>query len=265
MRTITETAIDVTGRAAGVAIGLHVGGIEGAYLGTASSPIVTRTLHAGLMDFVERVLSQRARIETVFKYAERRSAERLDQGEQLRQDGFFGEDLGQKAAAEEITEGLLRTAQREREERKLPFLANLYASLAFSEQLDRGGANAVLQQAEKLSYRQLCLLALFTEKQTRFERVEGGEFRHLVYWQRLRQSPSTSYSALTALDEILEMERRSLVRIAQGVHPSIPSIVSVLRSGILLYELLELTRIEGTDVNALEALLQPVENHGDSP
>jgi hypothetical protein len=254
--TFADIAAEVGGGATGAVIGFQVGGIEGAVAGAASGSIATRTLRATAVEFVGRTLSRREmeRAATVWGYAVAKIDERREAGEQVPQDGFFDDDLTERAAAKEIAEGLLIAAQRQHEERKLPYLGNLYANLVFSPLLDRASANAVLRQAEELSYRQFCLLAILSRRQ---QQGEFGEHRLRVHWHYLMGSEATATSTFTAMAELLDLERRSLIRIDHGPHSSIPSVVSVTRAGETFCDLLELDGIEPTELEALEALFQP--------
>jgi hypothetical protein len=85
---------------------------------------------------------------------------RLDNGERLREDGFFDRDATDRSKADEIAEAVLISAQREHEEKKLPYLANLLASIAFESRIDVGMANYIVKIASSLTYRQYCVLSL---------------------------------------------------------------------------------------------------------
>ena len=84
-------------------------------------------------------------------------------GEGIRGDGFFEANVHERAAAEEVFEGIVRAAQKETEEKKIPFIGRLFAGLAFESRVDRAHATVLIRLAEDLSYRQLCLLAIFAQ------------------------------------------------------------------------------------------------------
>ena len=57
---------------------------------------------------------------------------RTGNGEAVREDGFFDERSDSRSVdAKEVWEGILMKSQREPEEKKLPFMAHLLASVAF--------------------------------------------------------------------------------------------------------------------------------------
>lgn len=89
-----------------------------------------------------------------------RMKERLDGGDTPRQDGFFDRDFTGRSPAEEVFEGVFLRAKNESEEKKSPFLANLVASVAFDSAISVEMANYFIKLAEKLTYRQYCLVAL---------------------------------------------------------------------------------------------------------
>jgi hypothetical protein len=86
---------------------------------------------------------------------------KLADGLPLRQDNFFQETANDRATADEVVEGIVLAAQREYEERKLQFYGNLIANIAFHSEVNRTQANLFIRQAERMSYRQLCLWSLF--------------------------------------------------------------------------------------------------------
>jgi hypothetical protein len=97
----------------------------------------------------------------VFLLARKETQDRLDAMEQLRNDSFFDQGSEGRSTAEEVVEGVFRAAQREYEERKLRFMASLLSGIAFDSSVDRSAAVALIRTAESLSYRQLCLLAVY--------------------------------------------------------------------------------------------------------
>lgn len=113
-------------------------------------------------DFVSRVLSPReeARIETTMRLALARLNRALeDDGAELRTDGLF--EPG--AEGDEIFEGVLNAARNAYEERKIPYIANVFVWVAVSPHIDARTAHAVITEAEAISWAQMCLLALVAE------------------------------------------------------------------------------------------------------
>ena len=100
-------------------------------------------------------------------------AERVKKGERIRDDGFFGEPHQGRSDAEEVWESALMKSQREPEEKKLPYMAHLLASLAFAEEVGAHMAHQLTKAADQLTYRQLCILKLIAH-QERYSLREGN-------------------------------------------------------------------------------------------
>ena len=147
-----------TGAAVGGLVGSLVGGpvgtVCGGYLGVA----VSRTL----IEFSNRALSQREemRVGTTAIAALEKIQSRLKYGEAPRNDEFFTLGHDGRSEAEEIFEATLFKAKIEAEERKLPYLSNAFANIAFRKDISPPAAHFLLKLAEELTYRQICFLAL---------------------------------------------------------------------------------------------------------
>ena len=115
-----------------------------------------------------RLLSPREeqRIGYVFAVAASKIADRIQSGESVRDDGFFG-DIGQDARSDaiEVWESILTKGQREPEEAKLPYMANLLANIAFDSSIGPHMAHQIAKASEALTYRQLCLMRLVAAKE----------------------------------------------------------------------------------------------------
>jgi hypothetical protein len=78
----------------------------------------------------------------------------------VRDDGFFEEKGDVRSDGEEVLEAVLRQAAASYEERKLPYLAHLYANIARSTNISRATAIWLVRKAEPLTYRQMTALAI---------------------------------------------------------------------------------------------------------
>ena len=85
---------------------------------------------------------------------------RLKNGEALRGDDFFDEKQTGRSDAAEVAENVLLKAQREPEEKKIPYMGHLLSSIAFDPQISAQMAHQLAKIAEQLTYRQLCILRL---------------------------------------------------------------------------------------------------------
>jgi hypothetical protein len=252
-RRLMEAGADITGNLAGSALGFLVAGPAGALAGAAASPIV-KHLVALASDVIRRTMSTREtkRIGATLAFAAAKIQEKLDSGQQPRDDGFFASDSHQRAAADEIAEGVVIAAQREHEEKKLKFYGNLLANLAFVPGIDRGYSNFLLKSAENLSYRQLCLLALFVLKNS----IQGGHLRQTSYRPAQgTQNVNIPLTTVPLLYEIFDLYSRGLISGGGGALLGLtdinPSEIVVQGAGSVLVNLMELLTIDLPDLNAL--------------
>lgn len=154
------------GGLAGSAVGLFFGGPEGAIAGGASGAALKEVLST-VGEIGLRQLSRREeiRIGTAAISAGNTIALRLEAGEELRSDGFFEyEDEGSRSSGHEIFEGVLLKCKNAHEEKKIPYIANIFSNTAFSSDISSDEANYLLRLAESITFRQMCFLSIFERK-----------------------------------------------------------------------------------------------------
>lgn len=158
---LVETAAEMSGGVIGAAVGVCLAGPAGAIAGGAVGPLIAKCLSALGQEVHSRMLGPREvqRIDQTLRIAAKMITDRTAQGETLRNDGFFESENGNRSAGEEVGEGVLRAAQKECEERKIPYLAALIASVSFESTVGREQANMLIRLIERLSFRQLRLLS----------------------------------------------------------------------------------------------------------
>jgi len=162
VRRFLESGAEVVGSLAGAGLGTLIGGPVGTVMGAVAPTIVMRSLQRSIGEVMQRELGKReqARISGALLVAAEQITHRLHRGESPRQDGFFDPRNGRRPDADEIAEGVVRAAQREHEERKVAHLGYLIATIYFDADISLADANALLRQADALTYRQLLLIAL---------------------------------------------------------------------------------------------------------
>ncbi|MEO7559583.1 MAG: hypothetical protein ABIT23_04920 [Nitrosospira sp.] len=206
-------------------------------------------------DYIARNLSlkENERVNTVADLAIRGIHSNIAAGMELRRDDFF-KTKGIRPAAEEIFEGILNIARSEHEESKLPYLANLYASIPFDNSISRGEANRLIQQLELLTYRKICILALISE--------ESG-------YKGLREKciNNTQASAELAIlmQDCFELENQGLLtQVDYGQSPSygahswafvVPALLRIARPGSKLIALAKLCEIPEFDVQHIRQVM----------
>jgi uncharacterized membrane protein len=163
---LIDIGSELTGSIAGSVIGLLVAGPVGSMVGSAASPLLTRILQDIGKDIKNRVLSHReeVRVGATLTFAIQKIQDNLANGQSIRQDKFFRGELQERAAAEEVLEGVVIASQREHEEKKIKFYGNLVANIAFHPEVSKEQANLLIKLGTSISYHQMCLLNLAVNK-----------------------------------------------------------------------------------------------------
>jgi hypothetical protein len=137
--------------------------------------------------------------------------------------------------------------QREHEERKIVYYGNLLANIAVSPGGSKAHANLLIELGQNLSYRQLCLLALFAQPDKSILRQENY---HSILTMRVYQ--------IALLQEVFELDLIGLITsgsVVFGHTDIIPGKMHLEGQGEILYKLMELSKIDQTELNELSELL----------
>ncbi|MEU8076031.1 hypothetical protein AB0B31_11315 [Catellatospora citrea] len=194
---------------------------------------------------------ERARIITALGAAKQEINRRWNEGEDLRDDGFFAtnEEPGGDSFFEEIADGVIVASQREHEQRKLQHLGCLIANVAYESRVDRVTANWALRQASDLSWTHYMLLAVVANPDVV---LPEHDLSVRPSWQ--------SHSTWEAFSELGERGRNLMHSDRTGEH-SFPNFRDHPRkqvrspSGQLLALLLCLDRIPREDLEAVAEVL----------
>jgi len=162
-RSLIAAGSDITGNVAGATIGLLAAGPIGAVFGAASGPVVARVINKICTEIYDRQISKRqiSRAGATAGFAIMQIKERLDAGDEIRNDGFFDEKES-RSSAEEILEGVMIKSHNEHEEKKAKYYANIFVTAAFDTHFTPESLNHFLSLAGRLTYRQLCMLQVFS-------------------------------------------------------------------------------------------------------
>ncbi len=227
----------------------------------ASGVAVTQVIQRLGSEVNQRYLGEReeVRIGAAMAFAIEQVHANRERGLQVRQDGFFHKQPGERAAAEEVLEGVLLAAQREHEEKKVRFCGYLFANITFTPSVDRAQANNLIRLAEALSYRQLCLLHLFQNDPTPYLH---GRSRFDPFG-----IPSRAGALTSLVQEIYDLDARGLAsghEIEQGYDcgatlprgaATIGQVFKPRAMGSVLYELMDLEEIDEADLETIRAVL----------
>lgn len=154
-----QGASALIGTVGGVVTELAVGGGLGALVGPTFGQIMSNVGS----DVAARMLSasEERRISQVVVQATGSLAVKVHvDGEQIRTDGFFGEEASD---GEQIIEGVLLAARDAYEERKLPHIADMLANIAVTPTIDRASASYLVEISKRLTWRELEVLAIFED------------------------------------------------------------------------------------------------------
>jgi hypothetical protein len=142
--------------------------IAGPFVGGPTGVLVARVLRRAGLQVQGWVLTSREqhRIEEAVEAAAESMAAHRAGGGELRMDGFFDEASdGAESPADELLEGVLRTASAEWEGRKVPYYGRLFAGVSFDTTVSPAEASYLLRLANRLTYRQVALLAFWERVQ----------------------------------------------------------------------------------------------------
>ena len=228
-------------------------GLAGLYEGAMIGSTLALSFRNIVPLFFGRAMARREqeRVGTVSVLTAIAIRKRLGNGERLREDGFFDRDATDRSKADEIAEAVLISAQREHEERKLPYLANLLASVAFDRTTDAAMANYAVKVASSLSYRQFCVLSLALNP------AGAG----LIQPARLGVQQSAAPQVWTLRMEIFDLyEQRRLIGFSRGpiTEPLDMPLeqLALIGLGSRLHSAMGLGGIPSQDVAAIAALLR---------
>ena len=115
-----------------------------------------------LRSFLTRALGyrDRRRVSAVVSQMQTRIRFLQSEGQSIRQDDFWQARGNIPPAGQEVFEAVLLAAQKEPQERKIPYMGNLFAYIACRPEISDVSAHWLVKTAESLSWTQFELLAL---------------------------------------------------------------------------------------------------------
>jgi hypothetical protein len=247
----TEIAGGATSAGVGVILGTAVAGPPGAIVGGALGGAAAHVLRRAGEEISERLLGARekVRVGAVLALAAEDIRARAAAGEKLRGDGFFAKEPHRRSQADEVAESVLLKAQREPEERKIPFIALLMSGIAFDASISVELAHQLTKAAEQLTYRQFCVLRLAVVK-------DQFSLRSTDY----RGHGSFGTELLQLLYECFDLYHRGFINfggeVAFGPSDVKPGAMTVQGLGAFLYNLMRLSGIPEADIRQIELQLR---------
>jgi hypothetical protein len=201
-------------------------------------------------DVAERLMSprQEQRIGAVFIQAAAAITARQQLGEETRSDDFFD---GDRSNGAEFTEGVLLAARDSYEERKIPYLGNLIANVAFDGDISPGAAYVALRLAEEMSWLDMCILGVFLDSE-RYP-MPGREVARPESWSSW--STISSFNGMTEGSTALLMNKRTVGSHGEPRHDLTLSGIQVSSRGTLVGGLMQLRDIPSTDLRPIYTVL----------
>ena len=149
-------------------IGSAAGAAAGTIIPDSTFIAATAALGSSLANIIEDTLlgvltrAEKRRTLDVVQLTMSIIKERVEKGEHIRSD-FLDESKKENDVKVELFEAIIQKAKNSYEEKKLPYLAHLYANIVFDSTCSYIEANHIIQLAESLSYGQFCLLEIFSQ------------------------------------------------------------------------------------------------------
>lgn len=254
LQSFIKEGIIVAGEASsagtGALIGGLVGGIPGACIGGALTPVIASIFQHVADEFFTRILGKRekARVSAVFYYSIEKINQNIENGLKVREDFECPKNSIGRHFAEEILEGILLAAQRDHEEKKLPYYSNLIANLAFHPEIDRAQANLLIRIGRELSYQQLCLLRVLAQR-TDYNLSERPAYEILS---------ELGCNGIALFQELYDLNTRKIIGGEGFMGQSFlkPRTTGLSRIGETIYSLMELDKINYDDVLPIISLLR---------
>lgn len=243
---------EIVGSGIGGVLGFLAGNPTAAAFGSVGGTVAAMILKNIGQEFSKRQLSPREdyRVGKVLAIAASEIHQRLENGEGLRNDGFFDRQPFGRSDAEEIVEAIMLKCQKEPQEKKIPFMGYLKVSIAFDSNISPDMGHQLIKAAEELTYRQLCILKLVVAKThygLRKQNYRGhGNFARNLY--------SVLYECMDLYQKEYITEGDSSH--ALGLTDIVPSNITVQGIGSDLYNLMKLSSIPDEDIIPIADVLK---------
>jgi hypothetical protein len=228
---------ELTGPTAGGMVGL-LGGPLGVLAGAGVGYAIREVLVKLGDEFEQRQLGprQKQRAGAALYWALQEVEDRLEDGEEPRDDGFFSsEQVTDNGRADELLEAVLTRAIAEHEEEKLRHLGVMYGALVFRDDIKAGHGNFLVELASRLTWEQLVLIAL----------IHQTPYRGLPAWPAFNPF---SIEAHGVAGQLFDLARQGIIvrtdgSAARDVTDINPADLQVATTGCLLFHLMRLRDI----------------------
>ena len=257
VKKFLETGADIAGGVAGGAIGL-IGGPTGAILGGGLGVVLTH----GIKEIIKKQLSEResSRTAAAVAYIFTGIQEKLDSGIQIRQDSFF-DNINGRSSGEELFEGVLIKCKDQYQEKKIRFISKIFEKATFDSGISSEIANKILSMAESFTYRKLCIISFFAQKDILFNTEEL--MKEVYSWY---ENAIFSFELEILKQDIFDLvnlgiiDQNNLIMVTRN--EVIPKDFKLTRIGQVLYDIMDLNKIPISDLNTIFEELKYKEEFG---
>lgn len=182
--TTRDDLAEAGGAIGGGLVGLGVAALAGPVVGS----VVGGAAQAAVRRIAELVLGrawgrESERIEFAVQVFVEDVQRRSENGERVRDDGFFEDGDAQRSDGEELWEATLRHVMTEYQERKISPRATMFASVLFRSDIDSDYAHYLVRLADRLSYRQVTMIAALRTE--RHAEAEAAIEQRKIDWEKL--------------------------------------------------------------------------------
>lgn len=139
-----------------------IGAVLAGPIGAVAGGVAGTLIKYGLEEFMDRWLTPKEvkRVGTTTEFIITEINQRLQQGNELNIE-LFEIKNNEISDAEELFEGVLLKCKNQYQEKKLKFIANIFIASTFDKSISSVAVNQILNVAEGLTYRKLCILAFY--------------------------------------------------------------------------------------------------------
>lgn len=167
LKKLLDAGCDITGSIAGAFIGAAVAGPAGLLIGASLPTIISESFKKISSDVLSRQISKREeqKIGAGYIFALQRIEKNIEGGKTIRNDGFIKDDEI-LSDSNTILEGVTVKLQKEWELKKLQYYGNFLGNIPFRKDIDFNYASVLLRLIDSMSYREICIIAVFQKRGT---------------------------------------------------------------------------------------------------
>lgn len=251
LKKLLDAGCEISGNIVGAFIGAAVAGPAGLIAGAVLPKIIYESFKMISSDVLRRQISKREeqKIGAGYIFALQRIEKNLQEGKTTRNDGFINDD-NILTDSNIILEGVTVKLQKEWELKKLQYYGNFLGNISFRKDIDFNYASVLLRLIESLSYRELCIIAVFHKKGTPEIDLSPIESKYKMNYM-MHNFNYSMYSDLVELAQLSVFRPVPPLKLGAAIGNCVLSDV-----GEKLYDLMNLHEIEEIDFLKAKADLE---------